>query len=114
MNNQLELVLQNLTQADVDGFTNLLKERGWSTRKELMDILQKSERDVRALAEAAGTDVVRGPKGFNHFDNAHLDEIDHAARIFESQGNKMLSYAVKLRARAHARLGTHSASVSSS
>lgn len=109
MNSQLELVLQNLTQEDVDGFVQLLKTNGaWLTRKQLVQLTGKSERDIRALAEAAGPEVVRGPKGFSHFDNAQLDEIDHAARIAESQGNKMLNYALKLRARAHARLATHS------
>lgn len=108
MNPQLQLTLENLTQADVDALVQLLKRCGWLTRKDLVHLTGKSERALRLLCEAAGADIVRGPKGFNHFDNAALDEIDHAARISESQGNKMLSYAVKLRARAHARIATHS------
>jgi TRAP-type uncharacterized transport system substrate-binding protein len=104
MNPQLELILENLTQADLDDFMQLLKTRGWSTRRELVQITGKSERDIRALAEAAGPTVVRGPKGFNHFDNATLDDIHQAADIAASQGKKMLRYSLRLKRRAHARL----------
>jgi uncharacterized damage-inducible protein DinB len=106
MNPQLELILENLTQADLDDFVQLLKARGWSTRRELVHITGKSERDIRALAEAAGPEIVRGPKGFNHFESATLDEIHQAADIAAAQGKKMLRYSIRLKRRAHARLET--------
>lgn len=116
MNPQLELILQDLTQADVDEFVQLLKSRSqggpdaspWLTRKELVQLLGKSERDIRALAEAAGPEIVRGQKGFAHFDNAPLDLIKEAADQAQAQGKKMLRYSIRLRRRAHARIETHS------
>jgi len=103
MNPQLELILENLTQADLDEFVALLKDR-WLTRKALTQLTGKSEREIRALAEAAGPAIVRGPKGFTHFDHATLDEIQQAADISAAQGKKMLRYSIRLKRRAHARL----------
>jgi len=61
------------------------------------------------LAEAAGDAIVRGPKGFNHFDNATVDDIHQAADIAAARGKKMLRYSIRLKRRAHARLNTRSA-----
>jgi hypothetical protein len=99
MEHQLDIMFGNVAPDDVRTFVNILRQRGWQTRKQLCAITNWSERTVRALAESAGSDVVRGPKGFNYFDRAETLEIQEAARIAERQGNKMLAYASALRTR---------------
>lgn len=91
-------------EADIASLMQLLRTYGWLTRKALTTQLGWAERRIRAVAEAAGADVVRGPRGFNLFDNCSLDEINHCAAIAEGQGKKMVEYAVALRRRAHARI----------
>ena len=60
---------------NVDRFLALLRAYGHLTRKQIGAITGWTERDVRALAEAAGLEVVRGQKGFCLFDGAAADEI---------------------------------------
>jgi hypothetical protein len=95
---------------NVKWLVGLLKEKGWTTRKEILAAANKRQSDhnvrwVRALVAAAGTDIVKGQKGFNHIENCKLEEILHAANQEISQGNVMLDYGIKLRARAHALVG---------
>jgi hypothetical protein len=60
---------------------------------------------VRALAEAAGGEIVKGQKGFNHPSNCTVDEITHAANQAIAQGKLMVRYGIKLRRRAHELVG---------
>lgn len=91
-------------EAHVEELLQLLHTYGWLTRRALKQIEGWSERTTRAIAEAAGDRVVRGPRGFNAFEKCSLDEIEHCAAIAEGQGNKMINYALALRKRAHRRL----------
>lgn len=95
---------EGLTEAHVEELVSLLHAHGWLTRRDLKERRGWSPRFVRSIAEAAGDRVVRGPRGYNAFENCSLDEIEHCAAIAEGQGTKMIGYAVSLRTRAHRRL----------
>jgi hypothetical protein len=64
---QLEFVPVQPTAEDVSKLLSVLMTLGWMTRKQLASHLSWSERSIRAVAEAAGDDIVRGPKGFREF-----------------------------------------------
>jgi hypothetical protein len=96
---------EGVEQAHVEELLQLLRSYGWVTRRTLKQLKGWSPRTTRAIAEAAGDEVIRGPRGFNAFEKCSLDEIEHCAAIAEAQGNKMLAYAVALRKRAHQKLG---------
>ncbi len=91
---------------NVEWLKNTLKEKGWMTRKQILDFVgfhrtEHNLRWVRALAEAAGADVVKGQKGFNHISNCTPEEINHSANQSIDQGKHMIRYGIKLRRRAH-------------
>lgn len=105
MNDQLQMFAPDLTQAHVDELLRTLRLYGWMTRQQLRQLKGWSPRFVRAIAEAAGNQVVRGPRGFNAIEKCSLDEIEHCAAIAEGQGTKMIAYSVALRSWAHRRVG---------
>ena len=82
----------------------LLGQYDHLTRAELHKLTSWSERDIRALAEAAGPDVVRGQAGFSLFDSSSADEVLSAAETAISQGKKMIGSGVGLKRRLHARI----------
>ena len=102
---QLELVPEEQVQDQVYQLIRVLTSAGWCTRKVLHLRLGWDERTIRAVAEAAGDRIVRGPKGFCLFDDASLDDIKHAIEICESQSTKMAAYALTLRQKLHGRIG---------
>ncbi len=104
MTEQLTLLPPDVTQAHVDELLRLLRCYGWLTRRKLGPLTGWKERTIRGVAEQAGAEIVRGPRGFNAIEKCSLDEIEHCAAIAESQGKKMVEYALALRRRAHARL----------
>lgn len=91
--------------ASVERFLRLLAERGTLTRRDISEATGWNEREIRALAEAAGSKVVRGQHGFTLTETADLDTIKHAAEAFISQGNKMRSYGIDLKNIIHQRTG---------
>jgi hypothetical protein len=105
MTEQLELYAPQPTSNDVEKLLGVLTIHGWTTRKQLAAILSWNPRTIRAVAELAGPDVVRGPKGFNTFQKASTDEIKECAEIAMSQGRKMMRYGLRLKKRLHARIG---------
>lgn len=84
------------TDDQLRALKRVLAERGWVTRKELVAALEWSERTIRNVAEAAGADIVRGPRGFCLFELATEAEVEHAANISKSQGEKMTAYGSAL------------------
>lgn len=84
------------TDDQVQLLKRILAQRGWMTRKELVAALEWSDRTIRNVAEAAGADIVRGPLGFTVFESATNAEVEHAAHISRSQGDKMQHYATAL------------------
>lgn len=87
----------------------LLKERGWMTRKQILAEAGRaggrySERWVRALVQAAGTEIVKGQAGFNHVDNVTLQAGKEAAAQSISQGKLMIRYGIGLLRKMHERL----------
>jgi hypothetical protein len=85
-------------------------DRGWLTRRQIHELTGWSDRDVRAIAEAAFAahsrpKIVRGPLGFAVFDRATDDHVLHAADIAISQGKKMIRYGLALGRALHGRIG---------
>ncbi len=105
MSEQLQIFPPDLTEAHVDELVRVLRIYGWSTRRQLKERKGWCPRFVRGIAEAAGDRVVRGPRGYNTFEQSSLDEIEHCAAIADRQGTKMKNYALALRMRAHQRIG---------
>lgn len=101
---QFQMFADGIAEADINELVLILQKYGWLTRKALTTQLGWTERRIRSVAEAAGADIVRGPRGFNVFASCSLDEIQHCAAIAESQGKKMIDYALALRRRAHERI----------
>lgn len=101
----MPLFLAQPADPNVDRFLGLLRHYGRLTRRQVAAITGWNERDIRALAEAAGDQVVRGQHGFTLAESADLEEIKHAADAAISQGKKMIHYGVALRRRAHGRIG---------
>lgn len=89
---------------NVERLVRLLRAHGHLTRTQIRQITGWSERDIRALAEAAGDEIVRGQNGFCLTELAGLDEATEAARIAISQGKKMIRYGLALKRRIHARV----------
>ena len=103
---QLELdQVKEPSEEMVHQFIGHLAVSGWQTRRQLTQALAVSARRVRALAEAAGVEVVRGPKGFACFENVDADEARHCAEIAISQGKKMIRWGVAVKRRVHQRIG---------
>jgi len=102
---QLELVPEDSIEADVGKLLRVLTSAGWLTRKQLAPYVGWDDRHLRAVAEAAGDRIVRGPKGFCLFDDASLDDIKHAIAICEAQSTKMAAYSLTLRQKLHGRIG---------
>lgn len=82
-----------------------LKNRGWVTAKMLMPLVNMTDRQLRAEAEASNGEIVTGNKGYCLLDECGVDEIDHAASRLESQARKMNQRAIAIRNRAHRRIG---------
>lgn len=83
---------------------SLLDERGWLTREQIGELLDWTERHIRAVAEAAPQLIVRGQRGFNTVRGASADELSACAGPFESQGKKMLAAALVWRQAAHQKI----------
>jgi hypothetical protein len=103
---QLELGMgEPVSTENVGRFVGWLAWRGWAKRRELVRVFGVSERTIRALAEAAGAEVIRGPKGFAHIENVPADEARHCAEIALSQGKKMIRWGLAVKRRLHGRIG---------
>jgi len=95
-------------ECDVEELRRLLLSAGrWLSRREICRLTAWDSRRVRAAAEAAGTDVVRGPRGFAAWEVAarDLSEIEHCARIFISQGQRMIEMGLAYQRRLHHQVG---------
>lgn len=102
---QLEFAQDEPTAEAVGFFIGYLSFHGWRTRKQLTTALGISERQVRMLAERAGAEIVRGPRGFAHIEKADADEARHCAEIAISQGKKMIQWGMAVKRRLHQRIG---------
>lgn len=103
----LELPLFQASAEDekVKEFLYLLGHYGRLTRKQISEIKGWSEREIRALAEAAGAEVIRGQKGFILTRDADLEEASNTANAFLAQSEKMRLYGLALKKRIHGRVG---------
>jgi hypothetical protein len=106
LNPQLPLFAVAADDPRIGRLEAVLRQWGWQTRAELMAKLAWTERDIRAVAEAAGPRrIVRGQKGFNTAGNASAEECAAAAGQALAQGRKMLREGLVLRRIAHLKLG---------
>lgn len=83
---------------------------GWVVARHILirwglEDTDQNRRFIRALAEAAGADVISGQKGYLHIAHATVEEAHHAASWLESQASKMAAKACAIRRRAHALIG---------
>ena len=101
---QLEFVTEGPTPESVSAFVAYLAFGGWRTRKQLTEVFGITERQVRLLAEHAGLEVVRGPRGFAHIENVPADEARHCAEIAISQGKKMIRWGLGIKKKLHQRI----------
>lgn len=104
------LFLIRKEDANVAWLIRTLQQHGWMTRKDLLRHINwpatdRNLRWVRALAEAAGAEVVKGQSGFNHVSNCTPEEISHAANQQIAQGKLMIKYGIALKRRAHQEIG---------
>ena len=104
MSSQLQLFHGGITEAHVGELLALLRANGWLTRRQLRSLTGWAERTIRAVAEAAGAQVVRGPRGFNLGEQCSLDELKHCGEIAIAQGTKMIHYGHELLKLAHRRV----------
>lgn len=95
-----------------DWLIALLRQRRWMIAREILleagfEDNEGNRRRVRAWAHAAGPDIVKGQKGFNHITNCRdqQEEIDHCANQSISQGKEMIRYGLALKRRLHAIIG---------
>ena len=83
----------------LDGATNV-----WSLGGSILAPLFNGGR-LSAQAEAAGSEVIRGQKGFSLFAKTGATEILDAAEDAISQGKKMIRYGVTLKTKLHHQVG---------
>lgn len=102
---ELPLFKASKEDPNVERFLGLLAHYGRLTRRQFVSITGWSERDVRALAEAAGARVVRGQEGFCLFETADAEEVLRAAEAAISQGKRMIKYGLALKSALHGRVG---------
>ena len=86
--------------------SHLKVEKDWCLAVEILAAWGTPENDhnkrfVRALAEAAGAEVISGQRGYKWIGDATAEEINHAASWLESQARKMTERAIGIRRRAH-------------
>ena len=102
---ELPLFKADADDANVERFLGLLRHYGRLTRRQFVSITGWTERDLRALAEAAGAQVVRGQEGFCLFERADAEQVLRAAEAAISQGKRMIRYGLALKRRLHGRVG---------
>jgi hypothetical protein len=101
----LSFVRDAKPEADLARLIAVLREHGWLTRDALGRLTGWPERYLRALAEAAPDQIVRGQKGFNLIELADETEILRAAEAQISQGKKMIRCGCRWKRLLHARVG---------
>lgn len=100
-------LLPNVTPQDVERLRAHLHLMGWRTRRQLVEMLQWSERKIRDVAESMGADVVRGQKGFKLTADLKREDLSAAIQARDaalSQGRRMIRYGLALGAKLHGRI----------
>ena len=103
----LPLFLVKPGHPNVDLLVNTLAEaRDWMHAATILERWQTPDsehnrRFIRALAEAAGPEVISGQRGYKFIGAATPEEIHHAAAWLEAQAKKMSDRACGIRKRAH-------------
>lgn len=71
--------------------------RNWIKYKEIRQVLNISDRDVRYIAASSGGRIISGQKGYRLTQYATIDEITHAANWLKSAGMEMIKRAEEIR-----------------
>lgn len=103
--NQLPLLVETRRECNAAELKQLLAAHGRLTRSQIRRLTGWKDRVIREAAEASGNEVVRDLRGYLLFEQATLDERQHAARVARSQAIKMLRYALSIERRIHACIG---------
>lgn len=99
---QITFFPEGVSDSHVAQLLAILATHGWQTRKQLVERTGWSEREVRAVVELAGSQVVRGQSGFKLTSQITRDDLPiavQAAQAAISQGKKMIRYGLALRRR---------------
>ena len=102
---QLDLWTGGVTESDISELVSLLRTQGWMHRRQLCPVLGWSERKIRAVAESAPSQIIRGQRGYSVIDRVDTETLVRCADALKSQGTKMLRVSVAWRRLAHARIG---------
>lgn len=71
--------------------------RNWIKYKEIRQMINISDRDVRYIAASSGGRIISGQKGYRLTQYATIDEITHAANWLKSAGMELLKRAEEIR-----------------
>jgi hypothetical protein len=82
-----------------------LRVTGWQTRRQLVDALGWTDRDIRAVAAMDERLIVRGQKGFNASENCTVEELREAAKQRIAQGRKDIRTGISWQRLACGRVG---------
>jgi hypothetical protein len=103
---QIELPLFKVARENrsVQCLINTLDGRGWMTCSQILRLwfmppTEANKRWVRALAEAAGDDVLSGQAGYKLVKAGTAEEVYRASSWLISQGKKMISRGIAIRRR---------------
>jgi len=82
----------------IDALMRLLHQRKtWIKYKEIRQILNISDRDVRYIASESNGAIISGQRGYRLTEYATTDEITHAANWLKSAGMEMIKRAEQIR-----------------
>ena len=81
---------------------DVLAGRGWVKARDLIPMLNSSDRQIRAEAEASQGEIVTGNKGYCLISECDTAEAHHAAARLRSQAVKMLARANHIESRLRA------------
>jgi hypothetical protein len=103
-NVQVELP-HGLTEADLANFRAHCMSAGtWQTRRQICAALGWDDRKVRQVAEAIGSQVVRGQEGYKLSELCTRDDLHLVKQSYDaflSQASKMQAYALSIQKLLH-------------
>jgi len=91
-------VKTDIEREKITALMNVLHtRRNWIKYKEIRQVLNISDRDVRYIAASSGGRIISGQKGYRLTEYATIDEITHAANWLKSAGMELIKRAEEIR-----------------